>query len=152
MPSVRAFLNYDSPYYRYPFPFFIFTIFIFYPLLSSQPISPIIVLDCCIALVGVFGFGWGVRISRLVRSIIYAIAILMVSSPLSKKKLVLIDISAITDISFAFSGNSKRLFFAKSLISVMLLSVFYEFLSGSSISVVNPCVTQIPAATDGYKD
>ena len=34
-------------------------------------------------------------------------------------------------------------FFAKTLVSVMLFSVFYGFFSGSFISVVNPCVAQI---------
>ena len=34
-------------------------------------------------------------------------------------------------------------FFAKSLVSIMLFSVFYGFLSGSFVSVLNPCVAQI---------
>ena len=34
-------------------------------------------------------------------------------------------------------------FFAKSLVSVMVFSVFYGFLSGSFVSVLNPCVAQI---------
>ena len=34
-------------------------------------------------------------------------------------------------------------FFAKSLVSVMLFSVVYGFLSGSFVSVINPCVAQI---------
>ena len=34
-------------------------------------------------------------------------------------------------------------FFAKSFVSVMLFSVVYGFLSGSFVSVVNPCVAQI---------
>ena len=34
-------------------------------------------------------------------------------------------------------------FFAKSLVSVMLFSVFYGFISGSFVSVVNPCIAQI---------
>ena len=34
-------------------------------------------------------------------------------------------------------------FFAKSLVSVMLFSVFYGFVSGSFTSIVNPCVAQI---------
>ena len=34
-------------------------------------------------------------------------------------------------------------FFTKSLVSVMLFSVVYGFLSGSFVSVINPCVAQI---------
>ena len=34
-------------------------------------------------------------------------------------------------------------FFSKSLVSIMLFSVFYGFVSGSFVSVVNPCVAQI---------
>ena len=34
-------------------------------------------------------------------------------------------------------------FFAKSLVSIMLFSVFYGFLSGSFGSILNPCVAQI---------
>ena len=34
-------------------------------------------------------------------------------------------------------------FFAKSFVSVMLFSVVYGFLSGSFVSVINPCVAQI---------
>ena len=34
-------------------------------------------------------------------------------------------------------------FFAKSLVSVMLFSVFYGLISGSFVSVINPCVAQI---------
>ena len=44
-----------------------------------------------------------------------------------------------------FSGLSCLVlwFFAKSLASVMVFSVLYGFLSGSFVSVVNPCVAQI---------
>ena len=43
------------------------------------------------------------------------------------------------------SGLSCLVFwlFAKSLVSVMLFSFLYGFLSGSFVSVVNPCVAQI---------
>ena len=34
-------------------------------------------------------------------------------------------------------------FFAKSLVAVMMFSVVYGFLSGSFVSVINPCVAQI---------
>ena len=34
-------------------------------------------------------------------------------------------------------------FFAKSLVSVMLFSAVYGFLSGSFVAVINPCVAQI---------
>ena len=34
-------------------------------------------------------------------------------------------------------------FFAKSLVSVMLFSVLYGFISGAFVSVINPCVAQI---------
>lgn len=37
--------------------------------------------------------------------------------------------------------------FAKSLISLMIFSALYGILSGSIVSVINPCVTQIRDAT-----